>query len=102
MVEEPSSGVAEFVMLLSLTDAGRGNPAGVRECLRLAQTELAGVGGTAHTVLVTYGGYDAVIVGSCSLSGLASFSAWIAEQMLFESHTLIGTPPATFESRKHG
>lgn len=63
---------------------------------------LSEAGGVTKAAIMTYGRYDAAIVGGCSdQTVLTGVVAWINEQGYFSTETLIGVDPTTFEARKH-
>ncbi|MGZ4198700.1 MAG: GYD domain-containing protein [Thermoleophilia bacterium] len=89
-------------MLLTLTEKGRNQGADAAASLRTAGRVLVELNGTLATLLMTYGQYDATIVGdSPSEEALTQLVAWINEQGYFSTQTQIGVEPETFTPAKH-
>jgi len=91
-----------FLALLKLTKQGRNQSDSAARHVNEVARVLSEAGGVTKAAIMTYGRYDAVIVGGCpDQTVLTGVVAWINEQGYFATETLIGVDPATFEARKH-
>jgi uncharacterized protein with GYD domain len=93
----------DFVVLLNLTEGGRGRLDQAVASLEGTDTVAGDLHGEISEWIMTHGQYDAVVVGHLpSVESIASFASWVVSRGFFTSETLIGADPVAFRAEGKG